>query len=90
MAPATRIPFRRPNLRRFGLIGKPEPTAGRVRDVATGLELPESPHPTPLRGATFSHKWEKGAAAGVFAIQKSKGASFSRLREKVARRSRVG
>ena len=21
----------------------------------------ESPHPTPLRGATFSHKWEKDA-----------------------------
>ncbi len=20
------------------------------------------PHPTPLRGATFSHKWEKGRA----------------------------
>ena len=30
-----------------------------MRDVAAWLELPENPHPTPLRGATFSHEWEK-------------------------------
>ena len=33
-----------------------------MRGVAAWLELPESPHPTLLRGATFSHKWEKDCA----------------------------
>ena len=30
-----------------------------MRGAAAWLELPENPHPTPLRGAAFSHKWEK-------------------------------
>ena len=33
--------------------------SGRMRDAAAWLELPEKPHLTPLRGATFSHEWEK-------------------------------
>ena len=33
-----------------------------MRDAAAWLELPANPHPTPLRGATFSHEWEKGGA----------------------------
>ena len=61
-----------------------------MRVLVAGLELPIDPHPTPLRGATFSHEWEKEGRGPVFDKQKSKGNSFSRLREKVAPRSGVG
>ena len=59
------------------------------RGAAPWWRLPSDPHPTPLRGATFSHKWEKDARPSV-RQPKKQGRSFSRLREKVASRSEVG
>ena len=52
----------------------------------------ESPHPTPLRGAAFSHKWEKDSRPCflIAEVESNGGNPLSRPREKVARRSRVG
>ena len=49
----------------------------------------EGPHPTPLRGATFSHKWEKGGRPfdldyWIIEIESNGVPSFSHLWEKVA------
>ena len=38
---------------------------GSDEGPAAWLKLPKDPHPTPLRGAAFSRKWEKGAPRRV-------------------------
>ena len=53
----------------------------------------QRPHPTPLRGAAFSHKWEKEETPIEFNFDNLnyKAAPFSHLWEKVALASaRVG
>ena len=42
-----------------------------MRDAAAWLELPRNPHPTSLRGATFSHEWEKDALPNIPQTPKS-------------------
>jgi hypothetical protein len=68
--------------------------AARKRGASWGGALP---HPTPLRGATFSRGREKEGTPfdSIYNSmnsddQKSMGAPFSHLWENAARRSRVG
>ena len=42
-----------------------------MRAAAAWLDPSQNPHPTPLRGATFSHEWEKDARPNIPKTPKS-------------------